>query len=209
MVIAVLSTRAKTRKRPMFALTDEWIKKTFYTYTYIHMYMYTHTYVYVYRYIYMYMHTYTHGMLLSHKNATCRNMDGEGNGTPLQYFAWKIPWMEDPGGLQSMGSLRVRHNWATSLSLFTFMHWRGKQHPTPVFSPGESQGQGSLVAAVYGVTQSRKRLKRLSSRNMDFTMLTILQFTVLSGVSQIEKDKHMISLIQFSSVQSLSLICGI
>ena len=35
---------------------------------------------------------------------------GEGNGTPLQYFAWKIPWMEEPGRLQSMGSLRVRHN---------------------------------------------------------------------------------------------------
>ena len=38
-------------------------------------------------------------------------------------LAWKIPWTEEPGGLQSMGSLRVRHDWATSLSLFTFMHW--------------------------------------------------------------------------------------
>ena len=46
----------------------------------------------------------------------------EGNGTPLQYFAWKIPWMEEPGRLQSIGSLRVGHDWATSLSLFTFMH---------------------------------------------------------------------------------------
>ena len=45
---------------------------------------------------------------------------GEGNGTPLQYFAWKIPWMEEPGRLQSMGSLRVGHEWATSLSLFHF-----------------------------------------------------------------------------------------
>ena len=35
-------------------------------------------------------------------------------------LAWKIPWMEEPGGLQSMGSLRVGHNRATSLSLFTF-----------------------------------------------------------------------------------------
>ena len=32
-------------------------------------------------------------------------------------LAWKIPWMEEPGGLQSMGSLRVGHDWATSLSL--------------------------------------------------------------------------------------------
>ena len=75
----------------------------------------------------------------------------------------KIPWTEEPGGLQSMGSLPVRHDWATSLSLFTFMHWRRKWQPTPVFLPGESQGWGAWWAAVYGVTQSRTRLKRLSS----------------------------------------------
>ena len=57
-------------------------------------------------------------------------------------LAWKIPWMEEPGRLQYMGSLRVRHDWVTSLSLFTFMHWRRKWQPTPVFLPGESQGQG-------------------------------------------------------------------
>ena len=55
-------------------------------------------------------------------------------------LAWKIPWMEEPGGLQSMGSLRVGHDWVTSLSLFTFLHWRRKWQPTPVFLPGESQG---------------------------------------------------------------------
>ena len=60
-------------------------------------------------------------------------------------LVWKIPWMEEPGGLQSMGSLGVGHDWATSLSLFTFMHWRRKWQPTPVFLPGESQGRGSLV----------------------------------------------------------------
>ena len=60
-------------------------------------------------------------------------------------LAWKIPWMEEPGRLQSMGSLRVRHDWATSLSLFTFMHWRRKWQPTSVLLPGESQGWGSLV----------------------------------------------------------------
>ena len=60
-------------------------------------------------------------------------------------LAWKIPWMEEPGRLRSMGSLRVRHDWATSLSLFTFMHWRKKWQQTPVFLPGESQGRRSLV----------------------------------------------------------------
>ena len=60
-------------------------------------------------------------------------------------LAWKILWMEEPGGLQSMGSLKVGHDWTTSLSLFTFLHWRRKWQPTPVFLPGESQGRGSLV----------------------------------------------------------------
>ena len=70
-------------------------------------------------------------------------------------LAWKIPWMEEPGGLQSMGSLRVRHDGATSLSLFTFMHWRRKWQPTPVFLPGESQGRESLVGCLlWGCTES-------------------------------------------------------
>ena len=60
-------------------------------------------------------------------------------------LAWKIPWTEEPGRLQSMGSLRVGHDWTTSLLLFTFMHWRRKWQPTPVFLPGESQGWQSLV----------------------------------------------------------------
>ena len=59
-------------------------------------------------------------------------------------FAWEIPWTEEPDGLQSMGLQRVGYDWVTSLSLFTFMHWRRKWQPTPVFLPGESQGQRSL-----------------------------------------------------------------
>ena len=70
-------------------------------------------------------------------------------------LAWKIPWTEEPGGLQSMGSRRVEHDWATSLSLFTFMHWRRKWQPTPVFLPGESQGRRSLVGCrLWGRTES-------------------------------------------------------
>ena len=70
-------------------------------------------------------------------------------------LAWKIPWTEEPGRLQSVGSRRVWHNWAISFSLFTFMHWRRKRQPTPVFLPGESQGWGSLVGCcLWGHTES-------------------------------------------------------
>jgi len=69
--------------------------------------------------------------------------------------AWKIPWMEKAGRLQSMGSLRVGHDCMTSLSLFTFMYWRRKWQPTLVFLPGESQGRGSLVGCrLRGRTES-------------------------------------------------------
>ena len=77
-------------------------------------------------------------------------------------LAWKIPWMEEPGGLQSMGSQRVRQDWATSLSLSIFMHWRRKWQPTPVFLPGESHGQRSLVGySPWGLKES-DRTERLT-----------------------------------------------
>ena len=78
-------------------------------------------------------------------------------------LAWKILWTEEPSALQFMGLLGVGHDWATSLSLFTVMHWRRKCQPTPVFLLGESQGRGSLWAAVYGVAQSWTQLTWLSS----------------------------------------------
>ena len=80
---------------------------------------------------------------------------GEAMAPHSSTLAWKIPWMEEPGRLQSMGSLGVGHDWATSLSLFTFLHWRRKWQPTPVFLPGESQGWGSLVGCpLWGLTES-------------------------------------------------------
>ena len=103
-------------------------------------------------------------------------------------LAWKIPWMEESGRLWSMGSLRVGHDWATSLLLFTFMHWRRKWQPTPVFLPGESQGRGAWWAAVYGVAQSRTWLKQLSSSSssssiIDGVFLTIIFFLLVNRIS--------------------------
>ena len=75
--------------------------------------------------------------------------------TRSSVLAWRISGTGEPGGLPSMGSHRVGHDWATSFSLFTFMHWRRKWQPTPVFLPGESQGWGSLVGCrLWGRTES-------------------------------------------------------
>ena len=125
--------------------------------------------------------------------------------THSSIFAWRIPWIEEPGRLQSMGSKRVGHNWSDLPCN------RRQWHPTPVLLPGKSHGRRSLVgcspwgrwgsdttewlhfhfslscigeghgnplqcsclesprdggawwAAIYGVAQSRTRLKWLSS----------------------------------------------
>ena len=74
------------------------------------------------------------------------------NGTHSSTHAWRIPRTEEPGGLQSVGLQRVGHDFTFT---FTFMHWRRKWQPTPVFLPGESQGQGSLVGChLWGCTES-------------------------------------------------------
>ena len=114
---------------------------------------------------------------------------GEGNGNPLQYSCLqKSHGQREAGRLQSMGSLRVGYNWATSLSLFTFMHWRRKWQPTPVFLPGESQGWGTLVwaAAVYGAAQSRTRLKRHSSRSSSSSSIAVDAVRVIWEIRKIK-----------------------
>ena len=114
-------------------------------------------------------------------------------------LAWKIPWMEEPGRLKSMGSLRVGHDWATSLSLFTFLHWRRKWQPTPVFLPGESQGREARWAALYGVAQSRTWLKRLSSSSIFHKVVVrlpvkmeILKFHEIFVSSSLRNSVHLV-----------------
>ena len=76
-------------------------------------------------------------------------------------LAWKIPWTEEPGRLQSMGSLRVRHYWVTSLSLSCI--GEGNGNPLQYSCLGTPRDGGAWWAAVSGVAQSWTRLKRLSS----------------------------------------------
>ena len=93
----------------------------------------------------------------------CKHTCGEGNGTPLQYFAWKIPWTEEPGRLQSMGSLESdtteRLHFHFSLSCIG----EGNGNPLQYSCLENPRNGGAWWAAVYGVVQSRTRLKRLSS----------------------------------------------
>ena len=124
--------------RVNFCCTARWFGYT-HTHIYIHIYIYIHTHTHTHTHIYIYIYIYISEKAMAPHSST---------------LAWKIPWMEEPGGLQFMGSLRVGHDWATSFSLFTFMHWRRKWQPTPVFLPGESQGQGSLMGCrLWGHTE--------------------------------------------------------
>ena len=83
-------------------------------------------------------------------------------------LAWKIPWTEEPGRLWSMGSLRVGHDWATSLSLSCIGEKNG--NPLQCSCLVNPRDGGAWWAAIYGVTQSRTRLKGLSSSSR--TVLT-------------------------------------
>ena len=92
--------------------------------------------------------------------------------THSSILAWQIPWMEENGGLQSMGLLGVGHDWATWLSLFSFMHWRRKWQPTQVFLPGESQGWGNLGGChPWDLTELDMTKKQESSRKISISAL--------------------------------------
>ena len=110
--------------------------------------------------------------------------------------AWKIPWTEEPGRLQSMESLRVRHNFT-----FTFMHWEGNGNTLQCSCLENPRDRGAWWAAVYGVAQSWTRLKRLSSsRTMELKELGVwmnmnslwgLLFQYMSGLGNfIYKDQQ-------------------
>ena len=87
--------------------------------------------------------------------------------------------MEEPGRLQSMGSRRIGHDWATSLSLFTFMHWRRKWQPTHCSCLENPRDGGAWWAAIYGVAQSQTGLKRLSSSSSSSLSRKIVDYFIV------------------------------
>ena len=85
-------------------------------------------------------------------------------------LAWKIPWTEEPGRLQSMGSQRVGHDWSTSLSLFTFTHWRRQWQPTPVLLSGKSHRRRRLLGCS---PWGRYKLDRTEQLHFHFSLSRI------------------------------------
>ena len=85
----------------------------------------------------------------------------------LQRRQWQSTTVLLPGKSHGQRSLVSCTPWGRkesgTTSLFTFMHWRKKWQPTPVFLPENPRVRGAWWAAIYGVTQSWTRLKRLSS----------------------------------------------
>ena len=101
------------------------------------------------------------------------------------------PWMEEPGGLQSVGSQRVGHNWATSLSFYSSF-WRRKWQPTPVFVPGESHGQRGVVGySLWGCKESdttkqpthTQLPEKVSITGKDLICLKILEYWIWNNFS--------------------------
>ena len=92
--------------------------------------------------------------------------------THSSILVWRIPWREELGGLQSMG---LQSQTRLSDFTFTFMHWRGKWQPTPVFLPGEFQGWQNLVGCrLWGHTESDMTERLSSSSSSSFVFCASL-----------------------------------
>ena len=88
-------------------------------------------------------------------------------------LAWKIPWMEEPGRLQFMGSLRVRHDWASSLSLFTFMHWRTHSSVLAWRKPGTKEPSGPPSMGSHRVRHDWSNLAAAAAAGLLFLSVSI------------------------------------
>ena len=114
-------------------------------------------------------------------------------------LAWKIPWMEEPGRLQSMGSLGVEHDWATSLS----RTGEGNGNPLQYSCLENPRDGGAWWAAVYGVVQSWTQMKRLSSSNRS----TELHWKLILENGSPERHTMGNKVFQFSNFGKLLITC--
>ena len=120
---------------------------------YIYIYTQTHTHTYIYRVGISFTWIWLRSVYLSEKAMAPHSSTR----------AWKIPWTEEPGGWQSMGSLRVGHDWATHSHFSLSCIWEGNGNSLQCSCLENPRDGGAWWAAVHGVAQSRTRLKWLSS----------------------------------------------
>ena len=130
-------------------------------------------------------------------------------------LAWRSPRTEEPGGLQSVGSRRVGHDWATSLSVFTSCIGEGNGNPLQCSCLENPRDGGSWWAAVYGVTQSRTRLKRLSSSSSSSSRSKLCvmtgnvrerKFAPTNTVKKLEEEADIIA--KTSVINRMTSSCG-
>ena len=114
-------------------------------------------------------------------------------------LAWKILWMEEPGRLRSMGSLGVRHDWATSLSCIG----EGNGNPLQCSCLENPRDRGAWWAAVYGVTQSRPWLKPLSSSSRDGNGMLMKEnvFILRSVLKSLGEESHDVKWVRGKKLQ--------
>ena len=118
--------------------------------------------------------------------------------------AWKVPWTEEPGGLQSMGLRRVGHNWVTSLSRIG----EGNGNPLQCCCLENPRDRAASWATVYGVAQSWTRLKRLNSssssssstgkKGKDFQEQRKRNWLYANSLGQMQFGEHDVFLKMFS-----------
>ena len=118
--------------------------------------------------------------------------------THSSILAWRIPWTEEPSGLQSIGSQRVRHDWSNlarmhgpnNACLYTYFDpwvgkipWGRKWQPTPVFLPENPMDRRAWRATVHKVTKSQTWLKQLSMHLLKHTKICCLsEIQIYSGI---------------------------
>ena len=123
-------------------------------------------------------------------------LDGEGNGIPLQYTCLENPM--DGGAWQAAIHGVTKSRTQLSNFTFTFMHWRRKWQPTPVFLPGESQGQGSLVCChLWGHTESD---------TTEVTQHSIAQHSIALPLEREHDDNSMHSMMTFMKTKRICII---
>ena len=127
-----------------------------------------------------------------------KSIFGEGNAHSST-LAWKIPWTEEPGRLQSMGSLRVGHDWATYFDFSLSCIAEGSGNPLQCSFLENPRDRGAWWVAVYGVTQSRTQLKWLTVQ---------LQCTMWLGVGALNPPllHSILKILHYSHFQSKSAL---